>query len=118
MSKFQSMATSVKSSSICFWSSQPCFGVKQPFMPAQIWNSRSTYLFYIRKKQNRVHSFVLRHLKIKALGATQPFDYELKKSEYLEKNSLLKIGIVGFGNFGHFLAKTLINQGYTVLAHS
>ena len=87
-------------------------------MPAQIWNSRSTYLFSVRKKQNRVHSFVLRHLKIKALGVAQPFDYELKRSEDLENNSLLKIGIVGFGNFGQFLAKTLIKQGHTALDHS
>ena len=87
-------------------------------MPAQIWNSRSTSLFSVRKKQNRVHSSVLRHLKIKALDAAQPFDYEFKRSEDLEKNSLLKIGIVGFGNFGQFLVKTLIKQGHRVLAHS
>ena len=65
-----------------------------------------------------MHSSVLRHLKIKALDASQPFDYEFKRSEDLEKNSLLKIGIVGFGNFGHFLAKTLIKQGHRVLGHS
>ena len=87
MSEFQRMCSSVKSSSICFWSSQPCFGVKQPFMPAQIWNSRSTSLFSVRKKQNRVHSSILRHLKIKALDVAQPFDYEFKRSEDLENNS-------------------------------
>ena len=65
-----------------------------------------------------MHSFVLRYLKIKALDASQPFDYEFKRSEELEKNSLLKIGIVGFGNFGQFLAKTLIKQGHTALDHS
>jgi arogenate dehydrogenase (NADP+) len=112
------MATSVKPSSIFFQSAQPCFGVKRPFIPTRIWNSRSTFPFSVRKKQNREHSFVLRHLKIKALDAAQPFDYEFKKSEVLEKNSLLKIGIVGFGNFGQFLAKTLVKQGHTVLAHS
>ncbi|KAJ0239829.1 hypothetical protein HA466_0225520 [Hirschfeldia incana] len=31
---------------------------------------------------------------------------------------LLKIGIVGFGNFGQFLAKTMVKQGHTVLAYS
>ncbi|CAH8383708.1 unnamed protein product [Eruca vesicaria subsp. sativa] len=30
----------------------------------------------------------------------------------------LKIGIVGFGNFGQFLAKTMVKQGHTVLAYS
>lgn len=32
--------------------------------------------------------------------------------------SKLKIAIVGFGNYGQFLAKTLVAQGHTVLAHS
>lgn len=112
------MATSVKPSSICFQSSQPCFGVKQLFMPVRIWNSKPTSLFSVRKKQNREHSSVLRQLKIKALDAAQPFDYEFKKNEDLENNFVLKIGIVGFGNFGQFLAKTLVKQGHTVLAHS
>lgn len=31
---------------------------------------------------------------------------------------LLKIGIVGFGNFGQFLAKTMVKQGHAVLAYS
>jgi arogenate dehydrogenase (NADP+) len=52
------------------------------------------------------------------LDVAQPFDYESMKSEDLEKNSLLKIDIVGFGNFGQFLAKTLIKQGHTILPHS
>lgn len=30
----------------------------------------------------------------------------------------LKIAIIGFGNFGQFLAKTIVRQGHTVLAHS
>ncbi|KAM0005250.1 putative arogenate dehydrogenase (NADP(+)) [Helianthus debilis subsp. tardiflorus] len=30
----------------------------------------------------------------------------------------LKIAIVGFGDFGQFLTKTLVRQGHTVLAHS
>nr|ACG39182.1 arogenate dehydrogenase isoform 2 [Zea mays] len=30
----------------------------------------------------------------------------------------LKIAVVGFGNFGQFLARTLVAQGHTVLAHS
>ena len=68
-------------------------------MPAQIWNSRSTSLFFVSKKQNRVHSSILRQMNIKELDAYQPFDYEFKRSEYLQKNSLLKIGIVGFGKF-------------------
>jgi len=30
----------------------------------------------------------------------------------------LKIAVVGFGNFGQFLSRTLVAQGHTVLAHS
>ncbi|KAL5149519.1 Arogenate dehydrogenase 1, chloroplastic [Glycine soja] len=34
------------------------------------------------------------------------------------QNQKLKIGITGFGKFGQFLARTLVRQGHTVLAHS
>lgn len=33
-------------------------------------------------------------------------------------NNKLKIGIIGFGNFGQFIAKSFIKQGHIVLAHS
>lgn len=33
-------------------------------------------------------------------------------------SSKLKIAVVGFGNFGQFLAKTIFNQGHDVLAYS
>jgi hypothetical protein len=112
------MVTSIKLSNIFFQASQPCFGVKQPLMQAQIHNNRSTSLFFVGKKQHREHISLLRHLKIKALDVAQPFDYKSKKREALEKNSLLKIDIVGFSNFGRFLAKKLIKQGHTTLPHS
>lgn len=113
------MAASVKTSATCFQSSQPCFVVKQPLMPAQIFYSRSSSLVSVRKKQNGEHSSLPRHLKVKAFdAAAQPFDNESKKSEDFETTSPLKIGIVGFGNFGQFLAKTIVKQGHTVLAYS
>ncbi|KAK9268753.1 hypothetical protein L1049_000514 [Liquidambar formosana] len=59
-----------------------------------------------------------RRLQIKSLDAAQPYDYESKISDHLQKLSKLKIAIIGFGNFGQFLAKTLVRQGHTVLAHS
>lgn len=96
------MATSVKPLTIRLQSSRPCFSVKRPLMPAQICNSRSTSLFSVGKKQNREHSSLFRYLKIKALDVGHPFDNESTKSEDLERSSLLKIGIVGFGNFGQF----------------
>nr|DAD18467.1 TPA_asm: hypothetical protein HUJ06_019930 [Nelumbo nucifera] len=42
----------------------------------------------------------------------------LSINDRLEKSTKLKIAIIGFGNFGQFLAKTLVRQGHTVLAHS
>ncbi|CAK9141827.1 unnamed protein product [Ilex paraguariensis] len=61
----------------------------------------------------------LRHrLQIRALDAAQPFDYETQISDRFAQSTKLKIAIVGFGNFGQFLAKTLVSQGHTVLAHS
>ncbi|KAJ4971985.1 hypothetical protein NE237_005084 [Protea cynaroides] len=63
-------------------------------------------------------SSVRRSLSIRAIDAAQPFDYEAQLYERSEKSVKLKIAIVGFGNFGQFLAKTLVRQGHTVLAHS
>lgn len=57
-------------------------------------------------------------LVIRAIDAAQPFDYESHLSQRFTKSTKLKIAIVGFGNFGQFLAKTLVNQGHAVLAHS
>ncbi|EEF31614.1 arogenate dehydrogenase 1, chloroplastic [Ricinus communis] len=51
-------------------------------------------------------------------GAAQPYEYKAKTSNCINDNSKLKIAIVGFGNFGQFLAKTLVRQGHTVLAYS
>lgn len=60
-----------------------------------------------------------RHLSpVQAVDAAQPFDYEAKASSLLEQSSRLKIAVVGFGNFGQFLSRTIIKQGHAVLAHS
>ncbi|XP_059637868.1 arogenate dehydrogenase 2, chloroplastic [Cornus florida] len=59
-----------------------------------------------------------RRLRIHSLDAAQPFDYESQISDRIAKSTKLKIGIIGFGNFGQFLAKTIVRQGHTVLAHS
>ncbi|XP_010275708.1 PREDICTED: arogenate dehydrogenase 2, chloroplastic-like [Nelumbo nucifera] len=57
-------------------------------------------------------------VQIKALDAAQSYDYEAKINGRLEKSTKLKIAIIGFRNFGQFLAKTLVQQGHTILAHS
>ncbi|XP_048133519.1 arogenate dehydrogenase 1, chloroplastic [Rhodamnia argentea] len=59
-----------------------------------------------------------RHLRIQSIDAAQLYDYESKLSASFESHRKLTIAIVGFGNFGQFLAKTLTRQGHTVLAHS
>ncbi|XAR66843.1 Arogenate dehydrogenase (NADP(+)) [Bertholletia excelsa] len=59
-----------------------------------------------------------RSLRIRSLDAAQPYDYEAQMSDRFLKSTKLKIAIIGFGNFGQFLAKTLVRQGHTVLAHS
>ncbi|KAE8682903.1 Arogenate dehydrogenase 1 [Hibiscus syriacus] len=47
-----------------------------------------------------------------------PYEFKGKISESVDDSSKLKIAIVGFGNFGQFLAKTLACQGHSVLAYS
>nr|WGU24033.1 arogenate dehydrogenase 3 [Crinum x powellii] len=68
--------------------------------------------------QTRSHRH--RRRQIFALDAAQSFDYESIVASNTSKNSTshLKIAIIGFGNFGQFLAKTLTSQGHTLLAHS
>ncbi|KAF2301422.1 hypothetical protein GH714_023986 [Hevea brasiliensis] len=57
-------------------------------------------------------------LRIRSIDAAQPYDYESQlKSRHLKSQSL-KIAIIGFGNFGQFLAKTLSRQGHTLLTYS
>ncbi|XP_061350847.1 arogenate dehydrogenase 1, chloroplastic isoform X1 [Gastrolobium bilobum] len=59
-----------------------------------------------------------RTLRVRAIDAAQFFDYESKVALEFHNSQKLKIAIVGFGNFGQFLARTLVRQGHTVLAHS
>lgn len=59
-----------------------------------------------------------RPLKIQCIDAAQSYDYESKVAAKFDASNKLKIAIIGFGNFGQFLAKTLVRQGHTVLAYS
>lgn len=59
-----------------------------------------------------------RKLEIAAIDAAQEFDYESMKLTEMKKKNRLKVGIVGFGNFGQFLAQRFVQQGHQVLAHS
>ncbi|PKU63389.1 arogenate dehydrogenase 2, chloroplastic [Dendrobium catenatum] len=55
---------------------------------------------------------------IRAMDAAQPFDMEAQASDLMDRRVRLKIAIIGFGNFGQFLAQTFARQGHTLLAHS
>ncbi|CAL5198700.1 unnamed protein product [Lathyrus oleraceus] len=55
---------------------------------------------------------------IHAIDEAHSFDYASKTVLQIHNSEKLKIAIIGFGNFGQFLAKTFIRQGHTVLAHS
>ncbi|KAI4335650.1 hypothetical protein L6164_014281 [Bauhinia variegata] len=66
---------------------------------------------------NTIPSF-RRRFRIRCLDAAQPYDYESKLAIEFHNAQKLKIAIIGFGNFGQFLAKTLVRQGHTVLGYS
>ncbi|MBA0754139.1 hypothetical protein Gogos_022044 [Gossypium gossypioides] len=55
---------------------------------------------------------------LRSQDVTIPYEFKGKILESVDDSSKLKIAIVGFGNFGQFLAKTLARQGHSVLAYS
>ena len=66
-----------------------------------------------------------REVRVCALDAAMPFDFEAraaeqraKRSTQADASSALKVGIVGFGNFGQFLARRLVVNGHSVIATS
>ncbi|XP_068660566.1 arogenate dehydrogenase 2, chloroplastic-like [Aristolochia californica] len=59
-----------------------------------------------------------RALRIRAIDAAQPYDYESHIHNQFERSTKLKIAIVGYGNFGQFLARTFVKQGHIILAFS
>ncbi|KAI8464533.1 MAG: hypothetical protein J3K34DRAFT_440097 [Monoraphidium minutum] len=57
-------------------------------------------------------------LRVAALDAAQPFDFEHRARAKLARDQALTIGIAGFGTFGQFLAKRMAAAGHRVLATS
>ena len=47
-----------------------------------------------------------------------PIDGKVRIFKPFDNEAKLKIAIIGFGNFGQFLAKTIVRQGHRVLAYS
>ncbi|XP_031097981.1 arogenate dehydrogenase 2, chloroplastic-like [Ipomoea triloba] len=73
---------------------------------------------YISHRKSNPPPCRRRLLQIRAIDAAQPYDYEAKISNDLIQSTKLKIAVIGFGNFGQFLAKAFIRQGHTLLAYS
>jgi arogenate dehydrogenase (NADP+), plant len=67
-----------------------------------------------RKRRNSGHGT----LKVIAIDAAQPFDSEAREDVKAQRQKVLKIGIVGFGNFGQFLSKRFLESGHSVIATS
>ncbi|XP_010435393.1 PREDICTED: arogenate dehydrogenase 1, chloroplastic [Camelina sativa] len=80
--------------------------------------------FECEGETNKVHVFPNGYENDASLDSMRSEDVSLKYeynpqlSGSVNDGSRLKIGIVGFGNFGQFLAKTMVKQGHTVLAYS
>ena len=51
-------------------------------------------------------------MRVHALDAAMPFDFEAKAKQVMEKSRRLRVGIIGFGTFGQFLAKRLVQAGH------
>ena len=51
---------------------------------------------------------------LQALDAAMPFDFEAKAKRVLDQQRNLRIGIIGFGTFGQFLARRLVEAGHQV----
>eukprot|EP00192_Tetraselmis_astigmatica_P010924 CAMPEP_0117655248 /NCGR_PEP_ID=MMETSP0804-20121206/4180_1 /TAXON_ID=1074897 /ORGANISM="Tetraselmis astigmatica, Strain CCMP880" /LENGTH=344 /DNA_ID=CAMNT_0005461591 /DNA_START=48 /DNA_END=1082 /DNA_ORIENTATION=+ len=66
----------------------------------------------------RQHGISRAGFRVSALDAAQPFDLESRLEARAKKEKQLKIGIVGFGNFGQFLAKRFISHGHKLIATS
>eukprot|EP00892_Ulva_mutabilis_P003160 jgi/Ulvmu1/12845/UM098_0030.1 len=57
-------------------------------------------------------------LVVRALDAAMPFDFESRAAARIKSQQTLKVGIVGFGTFGQFLAKRMVQQSHQVIAVS
>ncbi|XP_031262799.1 arogenate dehydrogenase 1, chloroplastic [Pistacia vera] len=57
-------------------------------------------------------------VRVRSEGALQSHEYKAQASDGTNDSSKLKVAVVGFGNFGQFLAKAIIRQGHIVLAYS
>ncbi|CAL9765270.1 unnamed protein product [Musa acuminata subsp. burmannicoides] len=57
-------------------------------------------------------------MTIRARDAAPVLDVEPQPLKLLDRRTKLKIAVIGFGNFGQFLARTFAAQGHEILAYS
>ncbi|XP_058073444.1 arogenate dehydrogenase 2, chloroplastic-like [Magnolia sinica] len=98
----------------------PTLHHSKPPHPCLPLNNYSSCSFHSSSLTFRAAHCTLQHraIRIRALDAAQPYDYESQIHANHQNSTKLKIAIIGFGNFGQFLAKTITKQGHIVLAHS
>ncbi|KNA03712.1 hypothetical protein SOVF_206530 [Spinacia oleracea] len=89
--------------------------------------SNSSVNLHSLSSNHRRRYHAVKTLTVRSIDAAQSYDYESKlaatntstaTSSSQSSYSKLKVAIVGFGNYGQFLAKTMVSQGHTVLAYS
>ncbi|KAK9803249.1 hypothetical protein WJX73_009784 [Symbiochloris irregularis] len=74
-----------------------------------------------RQSKHRQHAGIgcrRKGLLVQALDAAMPFDFEARAKQVMEKSKRLRIGIIGYGTFGQFLAARLVQAGHEVMATS
>nr|AYE54619.1 arogenate dehydrogenase beta [Macarthuria australis] len=99
-------------------STSPKLSPSPPPLAASLSSHSHTLLSLSSSRRRHRRRFRGGTLIVRNIDAAQPYDYESKIAAINNSYSKLKIGIIGFGNYGQFLAKTMVAQGHTVLAHS
>ncbi|KAL5539445.1 hypothetical protein UlMin_044983 [Ulmus minor] len=90
---------------------------KPSLLPSNLYSSSSSLLFPASLKPNKlIH--LRQRLQIRSMDSKHSHDHETQIKTHFHDSNSLKIAIIGFGNFGQFLAKAFVRQGHTVLAHS
>lgn len=68
--------------------------------------------------RRRIATKLGKGIKVFALDAAMPFDFEHRAKQEIARAKQLTVGIVGFGTFGQFLAKRMLKHGHKVIATS
>ncbi|KAL0403847.1 UNVERIFIED_CONTAM: Arogenate dehydrogenase 2, chloroplastic [Sesamum radiatum] len=110
---------------ISFSSAQPTSAAQPPTASSSVAGTSRLFHHHVNKLSSsslpQLHQYSGRYrhgLRVRAIDAAQPYDCEAHLMNRFTQSTKLKVAIIGFGNFGQFLAKAFIRQGHTVYAHS